>query len=178
MQFRLKRQQHKTRYVALAAISVDGRISLDASAMPDWTSPEDWKFFQGELKKVDAVVVGRSTYEAAKKHISKRVAYVLTGSVQEPVADGTVTFINPDVTDLASVLSQYAAIGIVGGAEAYRTMFDLGLCDELYLTIEPVAFGRGRELLLETEQPVRLKLKGSKRLNKQGTIVLHYEVVR
>jgi dihydrofolate reductase len=176
--FRLKKQQqHKTRYIALAAVTADGRISLDTSAMPDWTSPEDWKFFQSKLSTVDVVVAGSTTYEAAKKHISKRVAYVLTSTVSEPRTEGSVTFVNPDVTDLAALLGKYARVGIVGGADAYRTMFDLGLCDELYLTIEPVACGRGRELLTETREPVRLRLISTKKLNRAGTIVLHYEVL-
>ena len=172
-----KKQQHKTHFLALAAVTADGRITLDSSAMPEWTSIEDWEFFQEKLLGVDAVVAGRSTYEAARMYISKRVAYVLTSTVMEPRTEGTVTFVNPDITDLRALLGKYSRVAVVGGADAYRTMFDLGLCDELYLTIEPVAFGRGRELLTETKNPVRLKLLSTKTLNRAGTIVLRYEVL-
>jgi len=177
MQLLPKRKQHKTRYIALAASTIDGRISLDTNAMPDWTSPEDWNFFQSKLAGVDAVVAGMSTYAAAKEHIQKRVAYVLTSRVTEIKVEGTVTFVNPNVTDLGSLLSGFKKVGIVGGADAYRTMFDLGLCDELYLTIEPVAFGRGRELMTETKMPVQFKLLSLKKLNPRGSIVLRYEVL-
>ena len=77
----LKRKR-KTRYVAYVAASVDGKISLTRNKMPEWTSKEDWKFLQDELTKVDAVVVGRNTFEAAAKHLRKRNTYVLSSRVK------------------------------------------------------------------------------------------------
>ena len=157
-------------------MSIDGRISLDSTRLPDWTSTEDWKYFQKSLKKMDAVVAGRATYDVAKAHMDKRNSYVLTRSVTEAKKEGSVTFVNPAHTDVAALLSKYKNVGNVGGAEAYQTMLDLGLFDDLYLTIEPIVFGRGQALFTGGAKNHSFTLVSAKKLNKKGTLLLHYKI--
>ena len=164
----------KTRYSAYAAMSIDGRISLDSKKLPDWTSKEDWKFFQTALKKTDAVVSGHATYNAAKKYMDRRVSYVFTSKTNKPRSRGSVTFVNPKKSDLKKMFGGYKNVAIVGGAGVYQTMLDRGLFDDLYLTIEPLIFGRGRELFSGGKKNTSLKLKSVKKLNKTGTLLLHY----
>ena len=169
-----KKQQPSPRYVAYAAVSIDGYISADTSRMPDWTSKEDGKYFQTALAKASAVVAGSRTYSVAKDHIDKRVAYVFTSKVTKPKVIGSVTFLNPKHTDIGTLCSKHKTVAIVGGAEAYQTMLDLGLFDELYLTIEPVILGGGKQLFAGGELHADCKLVSVKKLNSRGTIVLRY----
>ena len=169
-----KQPKRSTRYVAYAAVSIDGYISADTSRMPDWTSKEDWKYFQTALAKASAVVVGSRTYRAAKDHIDKRVACVFTSKVTKPKITGSVTFLNPKRTDIGSLCEKHKTVAIVGGSEVYQTMLDYGLFDELHLTIEPVVLGGGTPLFSGGELHTDFKLISVKKLNSRGTIVLRY----
>ena len=171
---RTRPSKPKTIYTAYAAVSIDGRISLDSKKLPDWTSSEDWKFFQSELKKSDAVVVGHTTYKAVSERLQKRVTYVLTTKIKKPEVQGTVTFVNPKYTNLSVLLAKHKKVAIAGGAAAYQIMLELGLFNVLYLTIEPLVFGRGRELFVGGKKNFQFKLKSVKKLNKTGTLLLCY----
>jgi len=61
--------QHKSRYIAFVASSIDGRISLSSKHLPDWTSKEDWEFFQKSLSRIDVIGVGRHTYQSVASRL-------------------------------------------------------------------------------------------------------------
>ncbi len=166
------------RFIGYVASSIDGRISLAAKKRPDWTSAEDWKFFQNKLALSDAVVVGRNTYEAAKTRLQKRNTYVLSSKVKNPVRRGHVTFVNPKRTDIATLLKGYKNVAVIGGARVYQEMLDKNLLDELYLTIEPLVFGRGTPMFAGGSKTRKFKLVSVKKLNATGSILLRYQVIR
>ncbi|HZX75043.1 MAG TPA: dihydrofolate reductase family protein [Cyclobacteriaceae bacterium] len=171
----LKSKQHKTKFVAYVATSVDGRISLSKTKAPDWTSKEDWKFFQSKLKNVDAVIAGHNTYIAAQSHLMKRTTYVFSHTPK--LQKGSVTFINPAKIQLKKYFEKYKTVAIVGGASVYQTMLDAGLLNELYVTIEPLVFGRGTEMFIGGTKTYQLKLVSTRKLNVRGTLLLHYQVM-
>ena len=67
---------------------------------------------------------------------------------------------------------------LVGGSKIYSSFMKEGLVDELYLTIEPVVFGNGKNLFSDESFETKLELVSSKKLNKKGTILLKYRVLR
>lgn len=164
----------KTKYIAYVASTIDGRISLTKKTRPDWTSPEDWRHFQAGLEKANAVVVGSNTYAAAKFRLDKRATFVLTSKVKSVKRVGSVTFVNPRYTSIKELLSTCPVVAIAGGGVVYRTMLEQGLVDELYVTIEPLVFGRGTEMFSDGTKTVRFVLKAIKKLNTRGTVLLHY----
>lgn len=166
----------KCHFTAYVAASIDGRISLTKKRPPDWTSTEDWKFFQKKLAGADAVVVGKNTYRAAKKRLDKRVTFVLSSTVKTPAQKGAVTFVNPAHTNLKKLFSRYGNVAVVGGARVYQTMLDKGLLDELYVTVEPLIFGRGKAMFEGGSKTKQLKLVSVKKLNSRGTLLLHYKI--
>src|SRR3989344_3190742 len=174
----------KTRFVALLASSVDGRISLAKKTSPDWTSKEDWKFFQDFLLKVDAVVVGRNTYEAAKISLRKRITFVLSSRIKNSLPKeyqtGSVTFVNPKNVNLKRLFRKFKTVAVLGGSFVYQTMLEKGLMDDLYVTFEPLIFGRGTEMFRggrkTKRKTTRLSLQSMRNLNNSGTILLHYKV--
>jgi len=173
-----RKRARKARFIAYVASSIDGRISLTAKKRPDWTSPEDWAFFQKKLGKADAVVVGRNTYEAAKTRLRARNTYVFSSKVTEVVRRGTVTFLNPARIDIADMLKDYKTIAVIGGGRVYQAMLNKGLLDELYVTIEPLVFGRGVEMFKGGSKAHAMKLLSVKRLNAKGTLLLRYQAIR
>ena len=171
-----KKKRRVPKFVAYVASSIDGRISLHKIKRPNWTSREDWDFFQKELAKADAVVVGRNTYIAAQKRLRSRNTFVLTSRVNRKVEKGTVTFVNPTKTALADTFAPYKRVAIVGGSRVYHTMLTLGLLEDLYVSVEPLILGRGTSMFEKATKTHRMKLVHTRRLNDAGTLLLHYVV--
>lgn len=171
-----KHPQHRPRYIAFVATSVDGRISLSSKKPPDWTSDEDWQFLQKSLARIDAVVVGRNTYQSAADRLRKRNTFVLSSRPKTTKRRGTVTFVNPLSVNLAKLLEGYKSVAVLGGATIYRFMLEARLLDEIFITIEPLIFGRGKEMFVGGTRTTRVNLLSVRRLNRTGTLLLHYQI--
>lgn len=164
------------RIVAIAAITLDGKIALGPEHFSDWTSPEDKVFMRGLLDEADVIVVGNNTYKTAMEPLSKRNCIVLTASVTttERRADNLLLW-NPAGADYSSVLQNYKTVALLGGAKTYSFFLQNNLLHELYLTIEPLVFGRGISLFAHLEgPPARFALLSVQKLNEDGTVLLHY----
>ena len=168
--------QHRPRYIAFVAASVDGRISLSSKHPPDWTSKEDWKLFQKSLSRIDAIVVGRNTYESVAERLRKRNTFVLSSRPKTLTRRGTVTFVNPTKVNLPKLLERYKSVAVVGGGAVYRFMLESKLLDEIFVTVEPLIFGRGKEMFVGSTRTTHVHLLSVKRLNRTGTLLLHYQI--
>lgn len=171
-----KHLQPRPRYIAFIAASVDGRISLSRNTLPHWTSKEDWQFCQKSLSRSDAVVVGRNTYQAAAERMRKRNTFVLSSRPKTVTRRGTVTFVNPVSVNLAKLLEGYKSVAVLGGGAVYRFMLESGLLDEVFVTVEPLIFGRGKEMFVGATRTTRVSLLSVRRLNRIGTLLLHYKI--
>lgn len=183
-------------YIAIAAITLDGRIAATSRHPSDWTSIEDKKFLHQMLNGCDVILVGNNTYKTAKGPLSKRNCIVFTSAVpsspgKERMPEGqersnryiyqkskNLLYINPAKTDIKKFIEQknYKKIAILGGAQIYSYCLENNLLDELYLTIEPLVFGKGISLF-ESKKFITysFKLSSFKKLNPQGTLLLHYK---
>ncbi|MEK7166796.1 MAG: dihydrofolate reductase [Patescibacteria group bacterium] len=168
--------QDKPRYIAFVVTSIDGRISLSSKCSPNWTSKEDWDFFQKSLSHIDAVVVGRYTYQSVATRLRKRNTFVLSSRPKTFVRRGTVVFVNPANVSLPKLLAGYKSVAVLGGGAVYRFMLEQNLLDEIFITIEPIIFGRGKEMFIGGTQTTRVSLLSVKQLNKNGTLLLHYQI--
>lgn len=139
-------------------------------------SKEDWRFFQQSLSRADAVVVGRNTYAAAAERLRKRNTFVLSSRPKTLTRRGTVTFVNPTSINLQKLLEKYKSVAVLGGGVVYRYMMEHRLLDELFITIEPLIFGRGKEMFAGGAKTTRVNLLSVKRLNRTGTLLLHYKI--
>lgn len=171
-------KKNKPHFVAYVASSIDGRIALNTLHQPDWTSSEDWKFFQRELGNADAVVVGRNTFKTVEKRLQKRNTFVLTSKVKTTLAKDSVVYVNPKTASLSKLLSEYKSVAVVGGASVYQTMLDKDLLDELYVTIEPLVFGRGRPMFEGGLKNHVFTLVSQKKLNSRGSLLLRYRIAK
>lgn len=169
-----QKPHHKTRFCVFVASSIDGRISLSNTHPPEWTSKEDWKFFQSSLARMEAVVVGRNTYNGVAERLRKRTTFVLTHRVKTSIKRGSVTFVNPSGINLREMLSSFQRVGVLGGGSVYMYMLNQGMMDDLYVTLEPLVFGRGNTMFSEGLTTTRMRLLSVRQLNTQGTLLLHY----
>lgn len=175
---RKRKLSHKINYIAYVAGSIDGRISESSRSKIDWTSREDWNFFQKSLKKVDAVVVGHNTYNLARKSLKKRNTIVFTSKINKPKLFGLVTFFNPEKSDFGKFIENrnYNKVAILGGPKVYDFFLKHKMLDELFITIEPYIFTTGIPMFSSDKfKKHKFSLEMVKRLNKKGTLLLKYK---
>lgn len=163
------------KYIAIAAITIDGHIAKNSHHFSNWTSVEDKNFLHAILNTCDVIIVGNSTYKMAIKPLSKRNCIVFTRKIKNKKNKLGLTYFDPAKQSLTQFIKKedYKKIGILGGTQIYSYCLEKKLIDELYLTIEPISFGHGLPLF-ETKKQVGWKLKSIKKLNSRGSLLLHY----
>ena len=171
----------QARYTAFIASSIDGRISKSSQSQVDWTSKEDWNFFQKSLAQSDVVVVGSNTYGLSKDRIDKRNAIVLTSKVIKPKISGSVLFLNPKKTNLKKFIESknYKKVALIGGPQVYAFCLENKMLNELFVTIEPYVLLSGVPMFSGKKfEKYKFVLKSIKKLNNNSTILLQYIYAR
>ena len=102
------------------------------------------------LKTIDCYVLGSRTYQHALElgwPYGDTPVVVVTGR-ERPSARKSVEFYSGDLKTLVDVklAPRYRNIWLVGGAMLCQRFLDLGLVDEIRLTIAPVLLGEGLRL--------------------------------
>jgi dihydrofolate reductase len=102
------------------------------------------------VKTIDCYVLGSRTYEHALElgwPYGDTPAVVVTGR-EWPPAMKSVEFYSGDIKTLVDVklAARFRNIWLVGGAMLCRRVLELGLVDEIRLTIAPVLLGDGLRL--------------------------------
>lgn len=167
--------------------SVDGKTTNDSD--PDvykWSSKEDQKHFFLLIKKNNLIVMGRETYEASKKVIKleeKKIRIVLTKEPEKyfkQTVQKQLEFSNESPKNLIERMSKqgYKKILLVGGGTVNGLFLKQDLVDELYLTIEPKIFGKGKNIVSGQLLNTKMQLVSVKKLNRTGTILLKYKINR
>lgn len=166
-------------FVAYVAASIDGRIAKSGQSGADWTSKEDWNFFQKSLNKFDAVIVGHNTYKLAEARLKKRNTTVLTSKADKINSFGSVVFFNPEKNNLKKFLraKNYKKVAVLGGSRVYDFCLRNKMLDELFVTIEPYVFTAGIPMFAgDNFKKYNFILESVKKLNKRGAILLKYRI--
>ena len=114
--------------------------------------------FRSSLSRIDAVVVGRNTYESVAERLRKRNTFVLSRRPKTLVRRGTVTFVNPAKVNLPKLLEGYKSVAVLGGGAIYQFMLKSKLLDEIFVTVEPLVFGHGKEMFMGGTRITRVNL--------------------
>ncbi len=149
-----------------------------------WTSKADQDYFFGYLKKNNLIVMGSKTYDIARNvmQLNKgQLRIVLTRNPEKYKSEevpGQLEFTSESPKDLVKRMFQkgYKKLLLPGGTNTNTSFLIAGLVDEILLTVEPKIFGLGKQLFLEKSLEASLKLLSFKKLNKQGTLLLHYQI--
>lgn len=174
----------RANFYVVAVTTLDGKIAKNSKHNVDWSSPEDKQHLDQMIKQSDVVIVGSNTYAVAQAALSaeklaQRNYIILTRSVddKEEREKGRL-FVNPENTDLRQLTEDlgYKNVAILGGGKIYSLMVDKGWVDEIFLTIEPIIFGNGINFIDHVDLNTKFKLLNIKKLNNNGTILLHYEI--
>lgn len=168
----------------MAVTSLDGKLTRgDDPDIYKWTSKEDSAFFFSKIRKSRLVVMGSKTYEAAKpvlKLIKGRTTLVITKNPQKYQSEFVKDYLEFTSDTPSQIVQKYSRLGhkemlLVGGATIHSLFLQAKLIDELHLTIEPLIFGVGKNLV-DRPVDINLTLIGMTKLNKKGTLHLKYRV--
>lgn len=159
-------------YIARKDGAVDWILGGDeaASAMTDF-----WK-------TIDAVVIGRRTYEPVLKSGKPFPTYpgvknyVLSRTLKES-PDKSVGIIRQDVVEFIRRLKTEEGKGIfvMSGGLLAKPLFEANLIDEIRMNIHPVLLGSGVPLFHEMSRQIDLELIKCK-IFKSGCILITYRV--
>lgn len=133
------------------------------------------------IKTVDAVIVGRKTYDKVISMgfdfpYADKDAYVIT---RTPSPDlGSVKFYTGDLKSLVDKLKSEKGKNIFcdGGAEIVNELLKNDLIDEFIISIIPILVGNGTKLFKDGRPEQKLELVSAKSFDK-GLTQLHYKRV-
>lgn len=158
----------------IAAISADGFIAKDANHSPMyWSSKADKKRFVELTKRAGVVVMGSSTYKTIGNPLKERINIVYSKKENFPGVEMT----QDKPLDLIKKLEERGIkeVAICGGSHIYTMFMKAGVVDTIYLTIEPILFGKGITIFNE-DLHYSLKLQSSQTSEATGTLLLEYKV--
>jgi len=166
-----------------AACSLDGFIAREDGAV-DWLhfSPDVRRIMEDYWRGIDAVLMGRKTWEVAAASGSGGAPY---GPLRSYVFSRTLA---PDSVEGAEVVSRDAAgfvrrlksepgkdICLMGGGDLARSLFAGGVIDEVGLNVHPVLLGSGIRLFQDPGRSIGLELAECRRIA-GGCAYLTYRV--
>jgi dihydrofolate reductase len=131
-------------------------------------------------KTIDTVVMGRKTYEVARKSGTTSYPgvknYVFSRTMRES-PDEKVEIVSEDAAAFVRKLKKRKGKGIcvMGGGELAQSLFEADLIDEVGLNIHPVLLGSGIPLFLPMQRQVDLELVECKPF-KNGCVFVRYRV--
>lgn len=161
-----------------AAMSLDGYIAGPNGEF-DWIVMDPDIDFRELMGGFDTVLMGRKSYEAARKQgggagMPGMRAYVFSRTLrQKDCPDATVSE-SPRETVAALKAAPGKDLWLFGGGLLFRSFLELGLVDALEVAVVPVLLGGGLPLLPQPAKQAKLTLIKHRVYPKTGTVLLEY----
>jgi dihydrofolate reductase len=161
--------------------SLDNFIAREDHGV-DWLTwgPEVGAITAAFWKTIDTVVMGRKTYDVARRAGTSAYAgvrNVVFSRTLAPDPKGAVEIVPDDAAEFVRKLKRAPGKGIcvMGGGEVAKSLIEAGLIDEIGLNIHPVLLGKGIPLFHPMDRQVDLELLECRRL-KTGCVFVLFRV--
>lgn len=156
----------------IAAVTADGFIARDEKHSAFWTSKDDKKRFVELTKRAGVVVMGSTTYTTLPRPLKERVNIVYT---RDKKFEGAETTQKSPVDLLTELESRgFKEVAICGGSKIYTMFMKANVVDRVFLTIEPLVFGKGISLF--SEELAHKLILVSATQGENGALLLEYKV--
>jgi dihydrofolate reductase len=161
------------------AASLDGFIA-GPNGEYDWIKPDSGIDFRAIYSRFDIFLMGRRTFDVARtrgdllQNLGMRIVVVST--MLNPAEHPGLTIISTRLREAVAALKAEEGkdIWLSGGGVLFRSLLDLGLVNEIAVSVFPVLLGAGIPLLPQGRR-APLQLIGSKTLP-SGVLMLNYSV--
>ena len=113
---------------------------------------EDAAWLEEAIRRIGAVVGGRTTYESSERWGGKNPwglpFFIVTHRPEEQPEGDAFTFVDgvPEAIERATEAAGDKDVHVMGGADVIRQALDAGLVDELSIIVAPVVLGGGKRL--------------------------------
>lgn len=151
-------------------ISLDGYIARKDGAV-DWLSMDYDYDFAAFFKTIDAVLMGRKSWEKAMEMTPNKKSnpytgmetYVFSKKLKESGIDG-VEIVSGNLKEFVENLKRKDGkhIWLSGGGELAKSFLDENLVDEIQLGVTPILLGAGLPLFPELAREIPLRLVSSR----------------
>lgn len=166
------------------APSLDNYFARENGAV-DWLmwSSEAAEVMADYWKTIDTVVMGRKTYEAARKMTKGKSnpypgikSYVFSRTLKARKDEPAEIAASDAVKFMRRLKKQPGKdVCVMGGGELAHSLFEAGLIDEVGFNIHPVLLGSGIPLFHPMKRQIDLELLDCKRF-KNGCVCVTYRV--
>ncbi|MCP1383548.1 dihydrofolate reductase family protein [Runella salmonicolor] len=163
------------------AVSLDGYIE-GPNGEYDWCFTDQDYGLNEFFTRIDSIFVGRKTYEMAlagdgqESWLPKMREYIFSTTLTEADISPKKTLISGDIEARVKAIKNQKGkdIWLFGGAELTNTLMNLGLVDEIWLSIHPIILGAGKPLFSSLKERRWLTLTDSK-VYETGLVSLKYD---
>lgn len=165
------------------AVSLDGKIARTDGSVDDWLAadyPAEDFDFDAFYAGVDAILMGRGTYDAVRRFgdwpYPGKQTIVLTTRPLDDLPPSGVEARAGDVAVIAAELEArgYRRVWIEGGGRVVQSMIAIGKLDVLEMAIIPIILGEGIPLFPQGRSELKLRLAKCETKTK-GALHLVYE---
>lgn len=143
-------------------MSLDGFIA-DADGGYAWIPMDDEIDFEAFLSSVDALVMGRGTWEVLAAQPETLAAFAsmdifVVSTTLDPATVPDVTVVREGVVERISALKSSPGkdLWLFGGGVLFRSLLEAGLVDRVEVALIPALLGAGVPLLPGSEAPISL----------------------
>ncbi|WP_046468875.1 dihydrofolate reductase family protein [Allosalinactinospora lopnorensis] len=183
--------------IASMFVTLDGYTAGPNGEMEwftDAADPEVDGHMTGVLRGVDAILLGRVTYEllgsywptaegqatgpdAENARLLNTIPKVVVSTTPVPLDWMPATRIGGDVADGVAELKRRTGRDVVvfGGARTVQSLMELDLVDQYHLAVHPVLLGAGQSLFGASDRQRDLRLVDVTAFEKSGAVILHYQ---
>jgi len=173
----------KGKIILNLAISLDGFIAR-ADGSFDWISGDGNKSLDTEnkfdfskfLKDIDAIVMGRKSFEHTPKEGMEmfKSTKIYVGTSKNLKSDYVnVEFVKEDILEKVIGLKEEGKIiWLYGGAEILDSFVKADVIDEYIIGLIPIILGNGRRLFLKDNPEIKLRLEEIS--SREGIVIARY----
>lgn len=167
------------------AVTLDGYIE-GPNGEYDWCFIDQDYGLNNFYKRIDAMFIGRKSYEMMQKHEMESGGEAVPGMprLKEYVFSRTLNAVKNDAVLVSGDTMHEARrlknmpgkdIWLFGGASLYDDMMKEGLVDELWLSVHPILLGSGKLLFSGQTKRTQLSLIDCKTYD-TGLVSLRYHI--